>query len=573
MQDIKLSNFGMQSQNDDFIVEFEVASLNAELFNEIDKKIQNVDNQIQSLEDRIAVLNTDIDRLTNHADGLDYAVAVSSGIIAGIIDSVIVGEWDFKSAKAKSNEEINRQIEEYAEKVGCKGKTLEETIAKLEKKFKLPGDSEWNTKTQFIKFAKSKGFIPENVSGTYEDALKFMNENYPKEGGWGVVNTFISASSHHLDDFCHHPTLIGLICNVIVQFTGESIYVNSSSNMFNLPVTINDYGRFEGKNFISKIFSGIINWFLNVAETMANAKGHWMSDLAGSKQTAGGGAGLPGSFMSMMKELSALPIFKDTNFGVNLKKAYEKGIGTSEGQIDLGAFNALFEGANSKFDYRTENAIKTELKRQAMPVIINEVLVRGFYFIRRFINELKIRSTLMELDWKDILPFNNRTITRMITIASGTFMAFDLADAAIRSAIKNKGHTYYNPLFWKDIVLRVNFVGVGRFVVALGVDACSGYKRSMLVKERMQETSKLIMYNNVKIFYLQEKMWIEAKNMQEAINALCDIMEISIMQAIENTKENIENIGIMDSNLKQLEKVDPEFRKELADIAIFSKKE
>ena len=65
--------------------------------------------------------------------------------------------------------------------------------------------------------------------------------------------------------------------------------------------------------------------FLNVAETMANAKGHWMSDLAGSKQTAGGGAGLPGSFMSMMKELSALPIFKDTNFGVNLKKAYEKG--------------------------------------------------------------------------------------------------------------------------------------------------------------------------------------------------------------------------------------------------------
>ena len=390
MQDIKLSNFGMQSQNDDFIVEFEVASLNAELFNEIDKKIQNVDNQIQSLEDRIAVLNTDIDRLTNHADGLDYAVAVSSGIIAGIIDSVIVGEWDFKSAKAKSNEEINRQIEEYAEKVGCKGKTLEETIAKLEKKFKLPGDSEWNTKTQFIKFAKSKGFIPENVSGTYEDALKFMNENYPKEGGWGVVNTFISASSHHLDDFCHHPTLIGLICNVIVQFTGESIYVNSSSNMFNLPVTINDYGRFEGKNFISKIFSGIINWFLNVAETMANAKGHWMSDLAGSKQTAGGGAGLPGSFMSMMKELSALPIFKDTNFGVNLKKAYEKGIGTSEGQIDLGAFNALFEGANSKFDYRTENAIKIELKRQAMPVIINEVLVRGFYFIRRFINELKI---------------------------------------------------------------------------------------------------------------------------------------------------------------------------------------
>ena len=40
----------------------------------------------------------DIERLINQADGYDYALSVSSGIIAGFIDSFFVGEWDFKNA-------------------------------------------------------------------------------------------------------------------------------------------------------------------------------------------------------------------------------------------------------------------------------------------------------------------------------------------------------------------------------------------------------------------------------------------------------------------------------------------
>lgn len=41
----------------------------------------------------------DIERLTCQADGYDYAIAISSGIIAGLIDSFFVGEWDSKNAK------------------------------------------------------------------------------------------------------------------------------------------------------------------------------------------------------------------------------------------------------------------------------------------------------------------------------------------------------------------------------------------------------------------------------------------------------------------------------------------
>lgn len=545
MQDIKLSNFGMQSQNDDFIVEFEVASLNAELFNEIDKKIQNVDNQIQSLEDRIAVLNTDIDRLTNHADGLDYAVAVGSGILCGVIDSLFVGKFNFEKAKDNTHEQVKDFIMTIAKKNGYKGDKLSGAIAFLEEKFPVLQDSA----------------LPNGVSRI----------------------------NHHLTDFAHHPTILGLLCAILVEFFRAGIFV-SPNGEWHFEFINNLKGLKENwlPILIGCMLSGILMWlvyiveskyktkiddsipkpiqklikllakapaaimiFKQIAKVATNWAGHLVSDMGGSKNTAGDGMGIPGIFLSLLYEISSLPILKDTGLPGIIKKWYQK----------------------DKFDLRAELAVINELSRQAIPVAINEILVRTFYFVRHLIEEISKNNDLSKIDWSKTIPVGNRTITRMITIASGTFMAFDLADAAIRSAIKNKGHTYYNPLFWKDIVLRVNFVGVGRFVVALGVDACSGYKRSMLVKERMQETSKLIMYNNVKIFYLQEKMWIEAKNTQEAINALCDIMEVSIMQAIENTKENIENIGIMDSNLKQLEKVDPEFRKELADIAIFSKKE
>ena len=58
----------------------------------------------------------DIERLTCQADGYDYAIAISSGIIAGLIDLFFVGEWDFKNAKKQSNIAINNKILDFAKK-------------------------------------------------------------------------------------------------------------------------------------------------------------------------------------------------------------------------------------------------------------------------------------------------------------------------------------------------------------------------------------------------------------------------------------------------------------------------
>ena len=54
-----------------------------------------VDERLSELQKMIAKMDSDIDRLTNHADGLDYIIAVTSGIITGIMDATLIGEWNF----------------------------------------------------------------------------------------------------------------------------------------------------------------------------------------------------------------------------------------------------------------------------------------------------------------------------------------------------------------------------------------------------------------------------------------------------------------------------------------------
>lgn len=405
---------------------------------------------VANYEDAIA----EVERLTNHADGLDYALAVSSGIITGLIDSFFVGEWDFKSAKAWSNKKVNQMVIDFAKKdpeyekfVSRKRSTdmkdlnrLDNAIQFLEGKYKLPGDADYQ---------------------------QFMSAG-------------ITHHTHHLDDFCHHPTFIGLICCILVQFSGSITYHPSSGAIRNIPVSVNEYGKFVGNDTWPKVFAGIINWFFNIAETMKNRKGHLMSDVAGSIGAAKNkrdGAGLPGTFLSTAKELSTLPCFRNTNFAENLRMAYQNGIGTGNKQVNLGAFNSLFDGASSKFDMRTEMAIGHELKRQEFPVILNEVIVRGVYFVRRFIMQMRVKESVFDLDWATLLPANNGTIVRMMTISTGTFTVVDIADAAIRAAVKSNGMPQ---AFASNFVLRVNFVGMGRFAVACSSEVVMAMRRDRM---------------------------------------------------------------------------------------------
>ncbi len=453
-----------------------------------------IEIRLAEIQDQLCVLDEDIDKLTNHADKIDYLTAVTCGLITGLIDIVFVGKWDFATAKQKANIDVNNKVIGFAKKDplyidwcykhGKDENRLPSAIQYLESKYKLPGDGQY----------KGLG-----------DTL-------------GVTN-----ATHHLDDFCHHPTLVGLVCCVLVQFSGETKYRGVKGVSDNIPVIVNEYGNFVSENTWGKVFSGVINWFFEVAKTVQNRQGHLMSDIAGSftsSKKGHDGAGLPGSLMSTLKELASLPCFKDTAFSENLRKAYQNGIGTPKG-VDLKVFNALFEGASSDFDVRTEMAVRSELKRQAVPVIINEILVRGIYFIRRFIQEMKEKESILDIEWNKLIPIGNRTIERMMTIASGTFMAVDTLDAVIEGAI-NSGGNWVG--FGKELVLRLNFVGIGRFTIALGTDAVMGFRKHKKNKQRMLLKNETLYLMNVKIYQGEALIWQATKDANESIDAFYDAM-------------------------------------------------
>lgn len=456
---------------------------------EIMRGLENAEAKTDALGHRIAEINQELEKYTNTADKLDYTVAVASGVITGMIDVLVVGKWDFEKAKAASNQDVNNKVVAFAKKD--------------------PQYVPWCSSTAHGRRMRDPNRL--------ESAIEFLEHKYhlPGDGEYSKGDTSIGARSHRLDDFCHHPTLVGLICCVIVQFTGSTIYSNSDNELIQLPVQVNKYGKFVGDSPIAKVFAGVVNWCLNVAGAITNQKGHLMSDMSTS-------AGIPGPLMSMLKEVSAL--FGNKDFSEQLRRAYQNGIGSGKKQIDLGTFNELFGGASSKLDGRTEAAVAHELKRQAIPVIINEVLVRGFYFVRRLVMQYKENNGWDGIDWRKVVPFNNRTIVRMMTIASGTFTAIDMAGAAIQGAAKSGGNA---ALFAKEFLLNVNFVGVGRFVIAVGADVAMGIKAGKLRNERLQLSLEMMHWTNTKVFYTQANMWISAENAQKALIAAYQSMEVA----------------------------------------------
>lgn len=486
----KQMEYKYQTTIDDFRIQYSITNYD-----------KNKTKQDLFLEE-LSATYAEIDNLTNHADGYDYALAVSSGIISGLIDIFIIGEWNFARGKKRANIDVNNKIIQFAKKqpdylLYCRcalegsglprsnpkdPDRLETAVQFLEWKFPLPGDAPW------------------------------LQIGYDRDGNI-VENKKISSKSHHLDDLSHHPTIVGLFACIISQFTRIGTYVNSDNEIIKIPFSVDEEGMIDGKTPVAKVGAGIVNWCFNVAR---HRYGHLMSDIGGSKSTVGGGMGLPGTIMSTLKELSCLPCFNDSEFPKKLAKAYQNGIGTNKGQVNLGIFNCLFEGADSKVDYRTEKAIKNELKRQAIPVAINEIVVRAFYFVRHFVTEMHEKGAIENIDFKKIIPLNNRTIVRMITISSGTFSAIDLADAAIRGAVKSGGNI---EKFGRQFILRVNFVGVGRFAMAVGVDlfmesrkgrlelavACGEIAKTALEEQNIiEETEKINMVTENKILKMKK---------------------------------------------------------------------
>ena len=369
------------------------------------------------------LLMEEYDRLTSHADYLDYAVAAGCGVLCGMLDAFVVGEIDLTKANEWGSEQVNKFVRTTAHLVTKKDYPadkagLEKAIRELEKRFPIPADL--------------------------------------------ATAQFGGGRQHHLRDFSHHPNLLGLLFSVLTQFTGKVYGTNTLGNFLIVDVTDTEL---IGKSFAEKMLLGVVHWFF-----------HMVSDIAGSSAYAGEGTGLPGAIVSLAKMASVLPIFQDENGNNELSLIVSKAFnGTLFMKRD--AYGNIIKESVVRMDLRTELGA---LKQQAGVVLLNEVLVRSFYFVSRFVKEVQEKqvdciSDLQNIDWKKCAPAKNRTIVRMMSIATTTFTVVDLADALIRAAYKSGGDV---GTFAGEMLLRVNFVGIGRTVIAIGTDISMGFKKS-----------------------------------------------------------------------------------------------
>ncbi len=307
-----------------------------------------------------------------------------------------------------------------------------------------------------------------------------------------------------------------------------------------------------GKDLYQKILFGVVYWFF-----------HMVSDMAGSNQYAGAGTGLPGPIASLLKEASALPIFKDKE-GINhlSEKISKLFNGTLLAEHD--EKGKIIKGTAKRFDLRAEIGVAYELGRQAFPVILNECMVRSFYFIRRLVAEIKAKQSFADIEWNKTLPWNNRTMTRMLTIATGTFTAVDLADAAIRAGLKSGGVDLMT--FTTQILLRVNFVGIGRFTVAVYSDISMGIHRERLRDERIDILGQQLHWANAKIAYLQGDTWHAAERTEICLQEAEQAMYQSAAIFVHTWKANRESLHRIDQLRTGIQSKNPQLIDEIQHI-------
>lgn len=239
-----------------------------------------------------------------------------------------------------------------------------------------------------IDFAKICGYTGDKNS--LSSAIKFLEKKfkipYDQSVGGGIFRELIdlTPSNHHFKSLGHNPTLLGLFFSILNQFTNTSDFV-SNGELISLN---NSDGKFElqGKNIPSKLFCGIANWI-----------GHLISDVSGSSSSKGRGMGIPS------------PIWTWSNDVIAIKAKLNIPVTEFDKSVNELALKLFEKGYDVRFQ-----------TTQAIPVFINEMVVRLLYSIRRLIGyyiSVPKKDRSWGLLWKSCEPFSNATVKRMLTVA------------------------------------------------------------------------------------------------------------------------------------------------------------
>lgn len=280
-----------------------------------------------------------------------------------------------------------------------------------------PDKKNFDTPSAALRFLEKKFKVPYDQTGL---------------GDAGRVVFGLNAKNHHFKSLAHNPSLLGMFFSIRDQFSNTSHFV-TEGQLISLQQA-DERWKLQGENIPSKLFCGFVNWF-----------GHLVSDVSGSQSSASvgnRGMGIPSPLWTWINDIIAIKAklgldATDTNKAINelALKIFEQG-----------------------YDIRFQTA-------QALPVFLNELLVRLIYAVRRlflYFSETPKEKRSFKLMWRKCEPFSNPTVKRMLTVAHGTFCLIDVGNAAGRAFVSGGGT--FNTV---EFVLHLNVVGVGRFAISL----------------------------------------------------------------------------------------------------------
>lgn len=449
-----------------------------------------------SIIDSFEALEFEFDESVDKASRIDYGVAAGSGLITGLLSVLLGKPLSIEEASKIGGNEADKIVVGAARSLGCKLPNDKDIFGK-------DGRCDVEALAKAIKFLEGKFPIP-------QDKLT------PEFGG---------GLQHHLRDYTHHPTLLGLFFSILTQFTGVGYGTDTAGNFIKPPLPAD---ALVGMNVPEKIAIGTFNWLF-----------HLISDIDGSHANAGKGTGIPGPILSIMKELSSTPLFQ------NIRLNYKDGeISFSQWLSKL--FNGTYfkdsSGKPVRFDFRTEMGLATQVVEESLFVLANEVIVRVFYTVSRLASEIRSKniSSLRELDKldpKSFIPIKNRALTRMCTVSSGTFVAVNSAGSAIKAGMASKGNA---GMFAKTFFLNVNYPGVGRFAIACFFDAgCIKEDVSAAYARAMREHEERKRRREGELQGLSEKYRFLTLD-ESQTRLLCSFESMMVAYDIQNTgkKEN-----------------------------------
>lgn len=280
--------------------------------------------------------------------------------------------------------------------------------------------------------------------GILSSAIKYLEKKfkipYDQRGAGDAASIIfdLNPKNHHFKSLGHNPTLLGLFFSILDQFSNTSHFV-SSGELIALEEADGNF-KLRGNDVPSKLFCAFVNWF-----------GHLISDMSGSSSSKGRGMGIPS------------PLWSWTNYIIAINRKLNIPVSEFDKSINELALKMYKEGYDARFQV------------EAIPVFINEMLVRLIYSIRRLVRyyaNVKKEERSFKRLWKSCEPLSNTTVKRMLTVAHGTFCLIDASDAVIRGFAISAGR--FNVT---EFCLRLNIVGVGRFAISLYGEINRGIKK------------------------------------------------------------------------------------------------